>query len=195
MSLDMADETTFLEASILATRRLLGDAPALEALNEAAAQTITAMRAGRKLLVCGNGGSAADAQHIATEFVVRLAGDRPALPAMALTVDTSILTAAANDYAFDRIFTRQIEAFGRRGDVLLAISTSGRSTNVLAAARTARDAGLRTIGLTGEDGGDMGAACDLVIRAPSAVTAIIQQLHITLAHILCAKVERALFPV
>ena len=192
--LDMANETVFLDASILATTRLLRDVAALAALNEAAAQTIAAIRAGGKLLVCGNGGSAADAQHIATEFVVRLAADRPALPAMALTVDSSIMTAAANDYAFDRIFARQIEAIGKPGDVLLAISTSGRSANVLAAARTARAAGLRTVGLTGAGGGEMATACEVVIHVPSSVTAIIQQLHITLAHILCAKVERAFFP-
>lgn len=161
----------------------------------AMAEAITgSLRGGGKLLVAGNGGSAADAQHIAGEFVSRLMYDRTPLPAIALTTDTSGLLAIGNDYGFVHVFERQVRALGRRGDVFLGISTSGRSPNVLAALAAARAAGLVTLGLAGAEPGPMAEACDIVLRAPSAWTPLIQQIHITAAHLVCALVEQALCP-
>jgi D-sedoheptulose 7-phosphate isomerase len=153
-----------------------------------------ALRDGGKLLIAGNGGSAADAQHIAGEFTSRLMFDRRPLAALALTTDTSGLTAIANDYGYEHVFARQITALGRPGDVLLGISTSGRSPNVLRAIETAREVGLICLGFAGEDGGAMRELCDLILEAPSAWTPVIQQVHITAAHVVCALVERALCP-
>ena len=188
------DTQSFLARSIGALQAFAGDAVLTETLERMAASIAACMRGGGKLLVAGNGGSAADAQHIAGEFLVRLATDRDPLPAVALTTDSSVLTAAGNDYGFERIFARQVTGLGRRGDVLLAISTSGRSPNILAALRAARAADLGTLGLTGTDGGEMPALCDFILRVPSDATAIIQQVHITVAHILCAKVEKLVLP-
>jgi D-sedoheptulose 7-phosphate isomerase len=151
-----------------------------------------AVRAGGKLLLFGNGGSAADAQHMAAELVIRYQANRPAIAAIALTTDTSALTAGANDLGFEAVFSRQIEALGRLGDVVVAISTSGRSPNVLAGLREARARGLRTTGLTGADGGELCALCDAVITVPSPVTARIQELHILLGHMLCKALEQRL---
>lgn len=149
----------------------------------------SALRGGGKLLLFGNGGSAADAQHIAAEFVIRYKNDRPALPAIALTTDTSALTACGNDLGFDAIFARQLEALGRPGDVAVGFSTSGRSPNVIAALREARGKGIRTTGFTGGDGGDMPGLCDGLILIPSRVTARVQEMHIMVAHALCKIVE------
>jgi D-sedoheptulose 7-phosphate isomerase len=158
----------------------------------AAAQRIAdALVGGRKLLLCGNGGSAADAQHVAAELVGRFVAERRALPAIALTTDTSVLTSLLNDYGGESVFVRQIEALGNQGDVLLALSTSGESPNVLAAVTTARALGLTTIGLTGEGGGAVARACDVAIRVPSSSTARIQEAHITICHVICDAVERA----
>ena len=154
-----------------------------------------ALQAGGKLLIVGNGGSAADAQHIAGEFISRLMFDRRPLAALALTTDTSGLTAVANDYGYEHVFSRQIMALGRQGDVFLGISTSGRSRNMLCALDAARDAGLVCLGLTGRDGGPMRERCDLILEAPSSWTPLIQQIHITAAHLICALAERALCPV
>ncbi|HEU4963868.1 MAG TPA: D-sedoheptulose 7-phosphate isomerase [Bacilli bacterium] len=148
-----------------------------------------ALKDGGKVLFCGNGGSAADAQHLAAEFVVRFTYDRRPLAALALTTDTSILTAAGNDYAFDAIFARQVQALGRAEDVLVAISTSGNSPNVLAAAKAARERGMKVIGLTGVQGGALGEVADLLVNVPSAVTARIQEIHITIGHIWCDLVQ------
>jgi len=156
---------------------------------------VTALRAGGKLLIAGNGGSAADAQHIAAEFVGRFVNDRAPLPAIALTTDTSALTAIGNDYGFDQVFARQVRALGRRGDVFLAISTSGRSANVLAALQAARELGLVNVGFTGQAQTPMHGHCDVVLAAPAEETALIQQLHITAAHAICQLVEHALFGV
>lgn len=153
-----------------------------------------ALQQGNKLLVCGNGGSAGDAQHIAGEFVSRLMYDRAPLAAIALTTDSSVLTAIGNDYGFEHIFERQVIGLGQRGDVLLGISTSGRSPNVLRAFGAARARGVATLGLTGRRGDTMAECCDLLLQAPSADTAIIQQIHIVAAHIVCALVERRMFP-
>ena len=153
-----------------------------------------AFRAGHKLLIAGNGGSAADAQHIAGEFLSRLNFDRNPLPAIALTTDTSVLTAVGNDYGFDRVFERQVRALGKPGDVFIAISTSGRSSNVIAALKAARDCGLTTVGFTGTAlGGAMAPLCDYYLAAPSTETPQIQQIHIVAAHAICGLVERSLF--
>ncbi len=154
-----------------------------------------ALRAGGKLLVAGNGGSAADAQHIAGEFLSRLMFDRAPLAAIALTTDTSVLTAAANDYGFDTVFERQILALARPGDVFLAISTSGRSRNILLALDAARGRGALTMGFCGNQADAMAPRSDLLLAVPSDRTAVVQQVHIVAAHIVCALVERAMFPV
>jgi D-sedoheptulose 7-phosphate isomerase len=163
-----------------------------EPVAAAAEKVIAALRAGRKVLLCGNGGSAADAQHIAAELVGRYARERRGLPAVALTTDTSALTAIGNDYGFDRIFARQVEALAQAGDVLIAISTSGNSPNVLQAVETARQLGVGTIGLAGRGGGALRALADLCLVAPHEETARIQELHITIGHIICDLVEAAL---
>ena len=155
--------------------------------------TADRMRKGGKLLVAGNGGSAADAQHLAAEFVGRLTIDRPALRAIALTTDTSILTAIGNDWHFDRIFARQIEALAAPGDVFLCISTSGNSRNIVAAIHEAKRHGVYTIGFSGNDGGAMSELCDFSIIIPSRVTMNIQEAHLALEHIFCMLVERYTF--
>jgi D-sedoheptulose 7-phosphate isomerase len=162
-------------------------------LAAAAGVTAKALREGRKLLVAGNGGSAADAQHLAAEFVSRLIDDRPALRAVALTTDSSILTAVGNDYGFERLFARQIEAIGQPGDIFLAISTSGNSPNVLRALELSRAMGLATIGLSGQTGGKMPPLCDYMLLVPSPVTMYIQQVHLALEHIFCLLVENFYF--
>ncbi|MBD0275029.1 MAG: D-sedoheptulose 7-phosphate isomerase [Acetobacteraceae bacterium] len=162
---------------------------------EAAADMVVAsLRAGGTLLLCGNGGSAGDAQHWAGELVSRFFYDRPGLAAVALTVDSSILTAIGNDYGYERVFARQVEALGRPGDVLFALSTSGNSKNILAALEAARAKGMRSVGFTGQGGGAMAALCDLCLRVPSAVTPRIQEGHEVLGHTICAMVEAAMFP-
>lgn len=170
------------------------DLALLGTLSEMAARVVGSMRAGGKLLVAGNGGSAADAQHIAGEFVSRLMYDRAPLPAIALTTDTSAMTATANDYGYDHVFARQVMALGRPGDIFLGISTSGRSLSVLRALEVARAQDVLTFGFTGSAGGAMPPLCDLLFRAPSDHTPLIQQVHITAAHIICALVERGMFP-
>jgi D-sedoheptulose 7-phosphate isomerase len=150
---------------------------------------VESLRAGGKLLFFGNGGSAADAQHLAAEFVGRYAAERAPLPAIALTTDSSALTAIGNDYGFDQIFVRQIRALGRPGDVAIAISTSGRSRNVIVGVEAAREAGLATIALTGGDGGDLAAIVDVAIVVPSTATARIQECHIAIGHVLCEYVD------
>jgi D-sedoheptulose 7-phosphate isomerase len=147
----------------------------------------------RKLLLCGNGGSAADAQHIAAEFVNRYSLERPALPAMALTTDTSVITSIGNDYSFDDIFSKQVKALGMEGDILLAISTSGDSRNVLAAVESARSLGMYTAGFTGRDGGKLASMVDLALVVKSDLTPRIQEAHILAGHILCHLVDYILF--
>jgi D-sedoheptulose 7-phosphate isomerase len=159
----------------------------------AAEQTAAAMKNGHKLMVAGNGGSAAEAQHLAAEFVCRLSRDRPAMRAVALTTNTSILTAVSNDYGFERLFARQVEALGQPGDVFMGISTSGTSPNILRAFEQCRQMGIATVGLTGESGGGMASLCDYFIAIPSPVTMYIQQSHLALEHIFCLLAERAYF--
>ena len=156
--------------------------------------TASAIGNGRKLLLAGNGGSAADAQHLAGEIVSRMNYDRAPAAALALTTDTSVLTAIANDYGYERLFERQILGLGCPGDVFIAISTSGRSPNILRAIDAARERRIVTVGFTGRTGGEMPSRCDLCLRAPSDSTPLIQQIHITAGHIICGLVEERLFP-
>jgi D-sedoheptulose 7-phosphate isomerase len=188
------DPAAYLVRSAAAMAELAQDRAAHDVLVRMAAMTAEAMRAGGKLMLCGNGGSAGDAQHIAAEFVVRFTFDRAPLPALALTVDSSVLTATGNDYGFEQVFERQVLALGRPGDVLLGISTSGKSPNVLRALAVARGVGMRCLCFVGRSGGEMAEACDLVFRAPGDETAVVQQLHITAGHVLCGLVERGVFP-
>ena len=159
-----------------------------------AAEAISqAMKRGNKLMVAGNGGSAADSQHLVAEFVSRLTVDRPALPAIALTTDTSILTAIGNDYSYENVFERQVEAIGRAGDVFLGISTSGNARNVLKVLRLCRAKGITTVGYIGNQGGAMRPLCDIAVIVPSDVTMHIQECQLALEHILCMMVERFYF--
>jgi D-sedoheptulose 7-phosphate isomerase len=154
-----------------------------------AREICTTLEGGNKVLLYGNGGSAADAQHIAAEWVGRFMRDRKPLPAIALTTDTSILTAIGNDYGYDQVFVRQVRALGRKGDVAIAISTSGNSTNVLTATEAAREIGITTVGLTGRDGGTLGTLVQYHLNVPHQLSARIQEIHIMIGHILCELVD------
>jgi D-sedoheptulose 7-phosphate isomerase len=161
-------------------------------IEQAAALWVEAIRSGGKILLCGNGGSAADAQHMAAELVGRLEKGTGGLPALALTTDTSIITALANDFGYDEVFAMQVRAHARPGDVLVGISTSGNSSNVVAALRAGRAAGARTVGMVGMQGGKMAELVDVLIRVPSPRTMRVQECHITIGHILCYAVEQAM---
>ncbi|MBI3154363.1 MAG: SIS domain-containing protein [Burkholderiales bacterium] len=175
-------------------RAMSEDAALRAAVVAVAGACVEALRRGGKILFAGNGGSAADAQHLAGELVSRFDYDRPGLAAFALSTDTSVLTAIGNDYGYERVFARQVEAVGQRGDVLVAISTSGRSPNILAALEAARAKGLVTVGMTGRGGGRMPEYCDHLLRTPSDATPRIQEGHIAMGHAICWLIERALFP-
>lgn len=153
---------------------------------------LTTIRSGNKILFFGNGGSAADSQHLATELTVRYKQNRPAIAALALTTDTSALTAIGNDYDFTHLFSRQIEAIGQPGDIAIGITTSGKSPNVIKAFQTAKSLGIKTVGLSGKDGGDLHDLADLLIIIPSQTTSRIQEMHITLGQMLCGALEKAL---
>jgi len=183
---------SFFGRSLAALQRAAQDRDFLELIAEIAQTIESSMRAGGKLLIAGNGGSAADAQHLAAEFLSRYLVDRRPLPALALTTDTSVLTAVGNDYGFEHAFERQVQGLGRPGDVFLAISTSGRSPNVLLALKAAREIGLVTIGFSGADDTEMRGLCRHFLAAPSRETAIVQQIHIVAGHAICALVERAM---
>jgi D-sedoheptulose 7-phosphate isomerase len=176
-----------------AVERAAADGKFVAATVAIAERIAAALKSGGKLLLAGNGGSASDAQHIAAEFVGRFVNDRAPLAAIALTTDTSALTAIGNDYGFDKVFERQVRALGRKGDVFVAISTSGRSANILAALQAARELGLVNVGFTKDAQTPMHALCDLILAVPSEETALIQQIHITAAHAICHLVERELF--
>jgi D-sedoheptulose 7-phosphate isomerase len=178
-----------LAQSIATMQATLADLHIADTIATIAELTANAMQAGRKLLVAGNGGSAADAQHLVAEFVVRLSDNRPALRAIALTTDSSILTACGNDFGFDQIFSRQIESLGQPGDVFLGISTSGNSPNILRALEQARKMEITTIGFSGNGGGKMRELCDHNVIIPSSVTMNIQECHLALEHIFCMLVE------
>jgi D-sedoheptulose 7-phosphate isomerase len=175
-----------------ALERATQDTGLLDTARKIANVIASALRSGNKLLLAGNGGSAADAQHVAAEIVGRYKKDRPAYAAIALTTDTSVLTAIGNDYGFEQIFARQVEGLGRRGDVLLALTTSGRSPNILAALKTARQQELVTVGFTGAKGTTLAASCDHLLVAPSDDTAVIQQIYMAFAHGICDVIEQAL---
>ncbi|HOV24036.1 MAG TPA: D-sedoheptulose 7-phosphate isomerase [Candidatus Marinimicrobia bacterium] len=166
---------------------------AVDSIEAAAQMLIDCYRAGGKVLLCGNGGSAADAQHLAAELISRLKLERAAIPALALTTNTSLLTAIGNDYKYDLVFVRQVEAFGKVGDVLIAISTSGESENVIKAVEFSRMQGIKSIALTGAKGGRLAEKVDLAIKIPSDNVQRIQECHITVGHILCELIESALY--
>jgi D-sedoheptulose 7-phosphate isomerase len=187
----------YIQSQMAETRgiidKMLGDQRLLARVEAAASATISCIRSGGKVMLAGNGGSAADAQHIAGEFVSRFAFDRPGLPAIALTTDTSILTAIGNDYGYERLFARQVQAHARAGDVLIAYSTSGRSPNIIAALEEARRADVVCVGMTGNRGGPMQSLCHHYLDVPSADTPKIQEGHAVIGHILCGLVEKAIF--
>jgi D-sedoheptulose 7-phosphate isomerase len=187
----------FIEAEIAKTSRMVqlvaADAGIIETVAHIARDCCDALRRGNKILLAGNGGSAADAQHLAAELVSRLNFDRPGLAAFALTTDTSVLTAIGNDYGYEEVFARQVSAVGVAGDILIAISTSGRSRNILLALEEARRKGLHTVGLTGESGGEMLAQCDRIIRIPSTEVPKIQEGHVMLGHTICGLIECQMF--
>ncbi len=182
----------FFDRSLTALQAAANDAALLRLVGEIAHTIAQSMRGGGKLLIAGNGGSAADAQHLAAEFLSRYLIDRRPLPALALTTDTSVLTAVGNDYGFDHVFERQVRGLGRPGDVFLGISTSGRSPNVLRALESARDLGLVTIGFSGAADTGMRALCRHFLAVASQETAIVQQIHMVAGHAICALVERAM---
>lgn len=189
-----ADISSFFERSRTVFDQAAKDALMLDVVAKIAEAITQAFLRGDKLLIAGNGGSAADAQHIAAEFLCRYKIDRAALPAIALTTDTSNLTAIGNDLGFERIFERQVRGLGRKGDVFIGITTSGKSPNIISALKAAREMGVTTIGFTGNPGKAMSALCDLTLIAPSDETALVQQIHITAAHAICEVVERRMFP-
>jgi D-sedoheptulose 7-phosphate isomerase len=182
--------SAFFVRSTDALQQAAKDRGLLETIGEVARAIEVSLRAGGKVLLAGNGGSAADAQHLAAEFLSRFVADRAPLPAIALTTDTSVLTAIGNDYGFEHTFERQVRALGRPGDVFIAISTSGKSRNVMLALKTAREQGLVTVGFSGAEVTEMRGLCQHFLAAPSRETAIIQQIHIVAGHAICALVER-----
>jgi D-sedoheptulose 7-phosphate isomerase len=180
------------DASLAALTRAVAN-PSLRAATQAIADSaISVLRGGRKLLIAGNGGSAADAQHIAAEIVGRYKRERPSWPALALTTDSSALTAISNDYGFEQVFARQVQGLGQRGDMFWGLSTSGRSPNILAALATARAQGLVTVGFTGAKGGAMATHCDHLFVAPTDDTPCIQQIHLVAGHAICDAIEQAM---
>lgn len=185
-----------IKISLMATRQvmddMLADSALQDALTQAADCCVKAIAAGGKIMFAGNGGSAAEAQHFSAELVGRFLKDRRAMPSIALHADTSALTAIANDFGYDQIFSRQVEALAKPGDVLVVMSTSGRSKNILAAMKGARDRGVSTIALTGSHPRDMGDLADIVLKVPSSHTPQIQEGHLVLGHLLCAMVENQL---
>ena len=184
----------YLEQSAAAVEAFRGDPEQTAILGRMTSVLVEAMRGGGKLMIAGNGGSAGDAQHIAGEFTGRMLYNRDPLPAMALTTDTSALTAIGNDYGFEKVFERQVIGLGRAGDVVMGMSTSGNSENVVLALDAAKARGMVTFGFTGAGGGAMASRVDHLLTAPSGFTPVIQQVHMVAAHILCSLVERAMFP-
>ena len=191
----MATDIKKLIADSIATKQLvLDDQELLASIKKAAEACIEAFKNDKKVLFCGNGGSAADAQHISAELSGRFYTDRPPLYSEALHVNSSYMTAVANDYSYDVVYSRMVEACGRKGDVLVGITTSGNSKNILAAMETAKKQGMITIGMTGKSGGKMNDCCDVMLRVPSADTPRIQESHILIGHIICQLIEETIFP-
>lgn len=189
--------TEYMQAEFEKSRRLLDALSSDESLQRQVLEVVTvsveALRRGNKILFAGNGGSAADAQHWAGELVSRFNYDRPGLPGIALTTDTSILTAIGNDYGYEHLFARQVQALGAKGDVLFALSTSGNSKNILRGIEAAHAAGMTVVGFTGSSGGAMAERCTLCLRMPSAETPKIQEGHEILGHLICGMIEREMF--
>ncbi|HNY03287.1 MAG TPA: D-sedoheptulose 7-phosphate isomerase [Bacteroidales bacterium] len=183
-----------IKESIEVKQKLLTDSFLISEIRKVAVACTNAFSRGNKVLLCGNGGSAADAQHIAAEFSGRFNFDRPPLPSEALHVNTSFLTAVANDYSFDEVYARLLKGLGREGDVLVGLSTSGNSPNVIRAFETAREMHITTVGFTGMTGGQLAPLCDFLINIPSTATPRIQESHIMVGHIICEIVESNLFP-
>jgi D-sedoheptulose 7-phosphate isomerase len=182
-----------IESSMEVKRKVLQSEELINDIAVTAGRIISAYRNGKKVLLAGNGGSAADSQHLAAELVNRFSFDRPGLNALALTTDTSIITSVGNDSGFDQVFARQVNALGSEGDILIALSTSGNSANLIEALKICRTKKILTIGLTGETGGKMAEMCDICIRVPSGDTPRIQEVHILIGHIICSIVEEELF--
>jgi D-sedoheptulose 7-phosphate isomerase len=184
---------TQVKKSIDVKQKLLDSQELMDLIQEVALKCVDVYKTGNKTLIAGNGGSAADAQHIAGEFVSRFYFDRPGLASIALTTDTSIITAIGNDYGYEKLFSRQVQANGVKGDMFIGISTSGNSANVIEALKECKEKGIITVGLTGEKGGKMAEMCDYCIKIPSNETPRVQESHILIGHIICAVVEEAIF--
>lgn len=182
-----------IEESISVKQKILSDTQLLQTIQYAASMVVDIYRNGGKPLIAGNGGSAADAQHIAGEFVSRFYFDRPGLPAIALSTDTSILTAIGNDYGFEKLFERQVQAQGKDGDIFIGITTSGNSPNIINALRACKEKNIKSIVLTGKTGGKTADMCDICIKIPSNETPRVQEAHILIGHIICCIVEEVIF--
>jgi D-sedoheptulose 7-phosphate isomerase len=182
-----------IQASIDAKQLILEDEALLELIIKSAETIIKSYKSGKKTMFAGNGGSAADAQHLAGELVARFYFDRPGIPSIALTTDSSILTAIGNDYGYEKLFSRQVQAMGNEGDIFIGLSTSGNSPNILSALDVCKEKGIVAIGLTGMTGGKMADRCDICIKVPSNDTPRIQESHILIGHILCCAIEQELF--
>jgi D-sedoheptulose 7-phosphate isomerase len=182
-----------IEESLNVKKLLLENEPIQKSINESVRLCCEALIDDKKIIFAGNGGSAADAQHLAGELVNRFGFERPGLSAIALTTDTSVITSISNDYGFEKLFSRQIQALGKKGDVLIALSTSGNSSNIIEGIKEAKKAGIFTIGLTGSSGGIMSDVCDLCLKVPSDDTPRIQEAHILIGHIICSLIENSLF--
>ncbi|MEI6765231.1 MAG: SIS domain-containing protein [Bacteroidota bacterium] len=187
------DIKTHFSKSIEVKQKILDDAGLLSVITEVAGIAVASLSAGGRILLCGNGGSAADAQHIAAELSGRYGFDRAPLDAEALHVNSSYLTAVANDYAFDEVYARLVRAKGRKGDLLIAISTSGNSENIIRAMNAANAIGMITIAMTGQNGGKLKTACALLVNVPSEITPIIQEAHIAIGHVICGLIEEKMF--
>jgi D-sedoheptulose 7-phosphate isomerase len=188
---------SYIVKEILSAQRVMSlislDNSLLSSIEVAVCASVDCLKNGGKILLAGNGGSAADAQHIAGELVSRFAFDRPGLSAIALTTDTSIITAIGNDYGYEKLFARQVQSLGKKGDVFIGYSTSGKSVNILTALKEAKDNGLFTIGFTGNQSGKMNDLCDVLLSIPSSSTPKIQEGHLVLGHILCGLIEKNIF--
>jgi len=182
-----------IKNSINVKEKILNNQELMKLIQEVALRCVEVYKNGNKTIIAGNGGSAADAQHIAGEFVSRFYFDRPGLPSIAITTDTSVLTAIGNDYGYEKVFARQVQANGVKGDMFIGISTSGNSANVIEALKECKEKGIITVGLTGETGGKMAPLCDYCIKVPSKETPRIQEVHIMIGHIICSVVEEAIF--
>ena len=182
-----------IEESLKVKKLLLKDETIQRSIKESVELCCEALRNNKKIIFAGNGGSAADAQHLAGELISRFGFERPGLSAIALTTDTSVITSISNDYGFEKLFSRQVQALGKKGDVLLALSTSGNSANIIEGIKEAKRNSITTIGLTGRSGGNMSLLCDLCLKVPSDDTPKIQEAHIMIGHIICSMIENSLF--